>query len=98
MSRSVAEAVASFNTPVIRFNWGFNDGAFDAKMKHVDRRTIAPGEIFQLKYDNEMNRAYSAGYDAGFSYVAGGGNQSEREQDAVREASNKAYKEEVANG
>jgi hypothetical protein len=98
MSRSIAQAVASYNTPVIRFNWGFNDGAFDAEMNHVDRRTIAPGELFQLKHDTEMNRAYSAGYDAGFSYVAGGGNRAERAKDAVREAANASYQETVANG
>jgi hypothetical protein len=96
MVATITQTVALNNTPKVRFNWGFNDGCFDAQMKHVDRATIAPGELFQLRYDTEINRAYSAGYRAGFAFVSTNGVVSERATDVHREAVNGSYREGVS--
>lgn len=66
MVMSIAETVRHNNSPEVRFTWGFNDGSFDAEMKHVDRSAIADGESFALQSDTPANRAYAAGYRAGF--------------------------------
>lgn len=86
MSTTLAQTVARNNTPHVRFNWGFNDGCFGAEQGLIDRSTIPSGETFQLRYDNDTNRAYSAGYKAGFAFITNGGDRSEISKAACLEA------------